>query len=228
MNHYNYRKSDIRYLLPIQKGQTVAVFGQVPEIVEMITSSGVKCVSISSHPQTIEYNFDVNHVIWPDNDQKKKQRILLNSESVNHIIILDNMFYNPEWTYQEILRIIKPGGTLYFGLKNPKYILSPFLNFGRRAKLNSTRSKFARVFFRNLITKDDFELIDRYGIYKDFENPKFYISLDNLGPTHYFFKNTLQSYSIKSKIYPVLFSLYFQEKKFEKLFKYLGIVAQRI
>ncbi|SRR6266508_2727093 len=199
--HYDVQ-ADLRFLLPLQPGQCVAVIGAKPALINAIKCDGMKLVVPAVSYGTID----------------------LQTASTDHVICVDNRIPADSTMFNEYARVLKPGGFLFIGVSNTASI--KFL-FRRMRKITKRLHGLTVTKGFRTLTYAGFKVENCYGIQSDLHNPSFIVSLEKAHPSEYYFTHIFEPYSLLSILGLQAAFLLIKLGLYRMLFADLGMVARR-
>lgn len=223
----NYLISDFRFLLPLSPGQTVLVFGEVPELIEMIRSSAINCIHILDQNQGQSTSEQDQSFFWNANSSQSFIPLPFPDRSVDHILVPHANFKNPELVFQELARVLKLEGQIFFGLKTKKYWLYPL---SRVINIWNTSSLDSLLTLETLKSKgrlNDFKILKTFGIYQSLKDPRYLIPLEDAGPAQYFIDHMLTPFTLQGRLHQRLVKFFSRWLSQDSMFQNIGLVLQR-
>lgn len=200
-------QADLRFLIPVRSGETVAILGDVPELAAALEEE---------HIQT--------YVIYLPTEATE---IPLQNSSVDHIILPLLGKHRHTWLISEMARILKPGGWTFVGLRNAHSLQR--LAFWKRKKeqhSRSLRSFSVRLFYKDM-ERAGFSELTSFGVSRDLSRPQFLIPLERSVASHFFFDRIYSPSSLSAAIAQKLAALITSAGMQRILFKDLLVLGQK-
>jgi hypothetical protein len=217
MSPGNFVQADLRFLLPIQAKQQVAIWGHIPALIEAITDTGAACTVLLS----------AGHRAAAENELAGKQIILhgrslpMASATVDHFFMLQLGMREATWLLDEIKRVLKPGGWLFLGVRN-RFSLHQ-LGIKPQAQHTFTLSQLQALF-----SDREWTIEACYGVHEDLQTPQYLISLAGSETAAYFYDQVFIPHS-QSGAWAQRLALHLSKMGGQRfLFKDLALVAQRL
>ena len=185
-----YVQSDLRFLLPIARGQCVGVPGGFPKLIADLKNSGVEVID----PQQISVEMKMEGMT---------AQAEYSGAVLDHIIIPQIQSESMMTWSSEISRMLKPGGWLYVGVQ------IPFFNW-TRIRLISQKIKRQNhkphLFLMPPWLADSFPDVlylkrQCFGVYKDHQHPRYLIPLEHKQAAQHFFARMRIPYSKQGALF---------------------------
>lgn len=226
MVEMNFVQSDLRFLLPIQAGQQVAIFGHAPELVDAIATAGITPINVLPGDCADKNDNGRAHVYHAATAYQ--QPLPLVSASVDHVLMPVLVDQQPEWIIGEVARVLKPGGWFFLGISNAQGWQRLCLWLGRWKEQSKTQPSSSIRAYRRLLKKKRLNVLNCYGVYTDLKHPRYLVPLEIPGAAHHFFEQIIVPYSWQAAVGQRLAVFLTQIGRQQLLFKDFGFVAQRI
>jgi len=196
-------QADIRFYLPLRKGQRVLMVGAEPSLVEAVKHEGLEIIEIAGSTQI----FDVE------------------AASMDHAIVVNTSVCMENKSWSELARVIRSGGYIFAGIHNAESFQSLIGRFLLRQR--KVRGTTLRQACKNL-RSSGFELENFYGLRSDIREPAYIVPLQDVGPSRYFFENIFAPYSL-SAVWMRRVALGAVAMGLQKMFfNDLGLIARRL
>ena len=214
MSPANFVQADLRFLLPIQANQQVAIWGYIPELVEAISDAQAHCTLILPLTQpaaAAEGPYD--QVLLKD------KSLPLAQASMDHVFIPQLATTEASWLINEVKRVLKPGGWLFIGVRNRFSLYQ--MGFKQKQRYALTLGKLQHLF-----ALPEWEIKQCYGVHEDLQSPQFLISLANPETARYFYDQIFMPHS-QTGAWAQRLALRLSKMGGQRfLFRDLGLVAQ--
>lgn len=213
----NFVRADLRFLLPVQAEQEVAILGYVPELIEAIVAAPAHCtVLLADTPARLSQALPVC-----ERKQITGEILPLSSSSMDHFFIPQLASAVASWLVPEATRVLRPGGWLFLGVHNRFSLYQVRLR--QRTDLALTLSRL-----KGLFPADQWQNIECYGVHEDLQSPQHLVSLATPGMSQYFYDQIFIPYS-QVAAWGQRLALYLSQIGGQRfLFRDLGLVAQRL
>lgn len=218
MSEWHVGQSDLRFTLPLIAGQKVVVLGRAFALAESLTSAGLKALLFS--PDTNPDMRANTHCFANEQEQ-----LPVGQSSVDHVLIPEYTLDIAGWIPGEVVRILKPGGTLGLG----------FFNQTSLAGWHSSRNpqgvelmSLAGATIDQWLSKNGLRLKASYGIWTNLKQPRYLVPLHQKAPIMFFYSQLFTPYSWKAALVQPMVSLAARLGWGQILFPHLYVVAQAI
>lgn len=214
--------------MSIRKPHTVIVYGQAPEIVEMIGSFSENCINLAEHTKSSNVQSKSFNILWKCNDKRQTVEIPLSNRSVDHFLAPICNFHDPVWALSEIVRILKPGGQILLGLLNDRYWLHPLV----RLIYSQSRHKFGDLLFMEsvlaVLGDMPIKITHSFGVYKSLFDLRYLVSLGEPGPSDYIFNHVLSPFSWQNQLEIALSKYLLQRLGQKSMFRSVCLLCKKI
>lgn len=173
----NFAQADLRFLLPLHKGQQVVVLGDAPQLVEALLAEEIRIERGSyQSAQDVPLPFA--------------------AASVDHVMMPVPPDLALSWWFDEAARILKPGGSLLVGIHNAGRLQR--LRFWKRSQSSVVSLTLSNC--QHLLNQSGFSVSNRYGVHDDLQRPQHLVPLERAEITRYFFDHVIASSSIAGQL----------------------------
>jgi hypothetical protein len=196
-------QSDVRFLLPLRPGQSVALIGAQQSLMDAVECDGMKLSVPAVSDGTL----------------------IMEPSSVDHLIAVDPALSSRAAMLKEFARVVKRGGSVFIGISN-----AASLQFLMRRFRGMREGAHGLTLQRAITSLEEvgFKPESYYGIHTDLSQPSFVVPLEGPHPSHYYFSNVYVPYSLPSVLSRQSAFLLIRLGLQQLLFADLGLVARRI
>lgn len=213
-------QANLRFSLPLTAGQSIVVLGHAPALAEALTNSGL--LSMMFCPETLRAQ-DSEKYELSRHTTAKHEPLPFRTSSVDHIIIPELTQDIAGWIPGEVLRILKRRGTVSMGFANKTSL------GGWRSRWQHGKSGLEALSGSSIgrwLGDRGLQLISRYGIWTNLQQPKYLVPLHHEHPTNYFFSHLFIPYSWPAAIVRPVVSVAARLGWQQSLFPYLFVIAR--
>jgi len=197
-------QADIRFYLPLRKGQRVLMMGAEPSLVEAVKREDLDIIEIAGSTQISG----------------------VEAASVNHAIVVNTSVCMENKSWNELARVIRPGGYIFAGIHNAESFQSLIGRFFLRQRKRGGTTTLRQVC--KDLTSSGFEMENYYGLRSNLRQPAYIVPLMDVGPSKYFFENIFAPYSLSAiwmrRVALVMITMGLQRMFFNDL----GLIARRL
>jgi hypothetical protein len=218
MSEWQLGQSDLRFTMPLIAGQKVVVLGRAFALAESLASAGFKALLFS--PAKDRDMTAYGHCIASEREQ-----LPVGQFSVDHVLVPEFTLDMAGWIPGEVVRILKPGGTLGLGFFNRSSLA------GWRSSRNPQGIEFrplAGATIDQWLSKNGLRLKASYGIWANLKQPRYLVPLHQKATIVFFFSQLFTPYSWKAALVQPMVSLTARLGWGQTLFPHLYVVAQAI
>lgn len=220
MNGSRSIQADLRFTLPLKAGQHIVVLGQAPALVEALVAGGLLAVMI--YPAG-DWDRGADELALSRCSAGGHEPLPLGNSSIDHIVIPELTPGLAGWIPGEVVRVLKPGGTLGLGFANKSSLGGWRLSRKRRSLslVDLTGSTIDRW-----LSQHGLRLTASYGVWSDLQEPRFLVPLEEEAPITYFFSHLFSPYSWAAAVARPIASLAARLGWQQALFPHLYVVAR--
>lgn len=217
MSLANFVQADLRFLLPVQAEQQVAILGYVPELVEAITDASAHCtLLLADEPVKASQALSVYA-----QKQITSKSLPLDTASMDHFFVPQLASALASWLLPEVTRVLRPGGWLFWGVRNSFSLHQINLKQQRYHALTFSRLK-------GLFPANQWQNIQCYGVHENLQSPQYLVPLATPGMTQYFYDQIFIPHSQTAALAQRL-ALHLSHIGGQRfLFRDLGLVTQHL
>ena len=213
----NFVQADLRFLLPVQAEQRVAILGYMPELAEAIKAASAHCTLLltdeSAKPSQASLIYERKQITG--------ESLPLKSASMDHFFVPLLASAVISWLLPEVTRVLRPGGWLFLGVRN-RFSLHQ-IRLRQQGGLAFTLSRLKGLFPTN-----QWQNIECYGVHEDLQSPQYLVPLATSGMSQYFYDQVFIPHS-QAAAWGQRLALYLSQLGGQRfLFRDLGLVAQRL
>ena len=200
-----YVQADLRFLIPVSAGETVAILGDVPELATALEEERIQTYVIYLPTEAAE--------------------IPLQTASVDHILLPLLGKHRHTWLISEMARILKPGGWAFIGLRNAHSLQR--LAFWKRDEQGRVAPPFSVRHFYKDMERAGFSDLTSFGVSKDLTHPQFLIPLERSVASHFFFDRIYSPSSLGAAVAQKMAALITSAGMQSILFKDVLVLGQK-
>ena len=209
-------QADLRFLLPIEPKQQVAVLGHAPGLVMALSEAEAHCTIVLPEAQ------ELDTPTVPNNQMRViSGKLPFSDGSLHHIFIPQLTANQVLWLPDEVARILKPGGWLFLGVRN-RY------SFHQLRSKKQTGIGLTLPYLKRLLSSPNWKINQCYGVHDDLQHPQYLIPLGTATAVNYFYQKIFMPNSTAGAWIQHLALYLNQIGGGHLLFKDLGITTQRI
>ncbi len=213
-------QADLRFTLPLKAGQYIVVLGRAPALVGALAASGLLAVMI--------YPAEGRDRGADESDLSRcsasgHEPLPLGDSSIDHVIIPELTPCLAGWIPGEVVRVLKPGGSLGLGFNNQSR-LGGLLSSRKRRRPGLEDLSGSTI--DRWLNQHDLHLTASYGVWSDLQQPRFLVPLNEEAPITYFFSHLFSPYSWAAAVARPIASLATRLGWQQALFPHLYVVAQ--
>jgi hypothetical protein len=184
MSLANFVQADLRFLLPVQAEQQVAIVGYVPELVEAVRevpAYGTLLLTgeaVETPPALPAY----------DQRQIEEESLPLRDASIDHLFVPQLATSMASWLLEEVSRVLRPGGWLFLGVHN---------RFSLHRIWLRQQSQYALTWsgLKEMFPADRWQHVQCYGIHENLQSPQYLVSLTIPEISRYFYEQLFVPHS---------------------------------